>query len=352
MSLFVQLRKSYKNFNLDIKVDNAGRTLGLLGASGCGKSLALRCIAGIEKPDCGRIVLNGKTLFDSEKGINLNARQRRVGMLFQNYALFPNMTARENIEAGISKRRERRKTVEELAVLLRLEKKLNRYPGQLSGGEQQRVAIARIMAYDPEILLLDEPFSALDSFLKEGLQQEMLQVFHRYKGDVLMVSHSREELYRFCRTIAVMHKGKVIELGDKEDIFQRPANLTTAKLTGCKNISAARRLSDHCVEALDWKLRLRTAQRVPEKTGFVGIRAHNIRPCTADEESNAMPVIMEEIIEGPFENKIILKLDGVSQGRCRITWIVSRQAWMSVYEEKPPEFISFPEENILMMAGA
>lgn len=351
MSLFVQIRKKYGNFSLDVNLDNTGNSMGLLGASGCGKSLTLRCVAGIETPDSGRIVLNGETLFDSEKSIRLNARKRRTGLLFQNYALFPNMTAEKNIEAGVRNKKERKRTVEELAGLLRIGNKLDRYPWQLSGGEQQRVAIARVLAYAPDILLFDEPFSALDSFLKEGLQQDILKALQRYKGEVLMVSHSREELYRFCGTIAVMYKGRIIESGDKADIFHKPANLTTAKLTGCKNISAARRISDHCVEALDWKLCLNTEQRVPEKTDFVGIRAHNLKPCSEGRGSSVLRVTQEDILEGPFENCITLRIDGISEDRRRIYWTVSRQDWKEVYRGRPPEFISIPAEHVLLLTG-
>jgi molybdate transport system ATP-binding protein len=175
--LSVYIKKNLGKFDLDISFEAENETRALLGASGSGKSMTLKCIAGIEKPDEGFISLNGRVLFDSKKNIDLSPRLRKVGYLFQQYALFPNMTVLRNVITGVrdkdkDKATAMRKAREKLE-LMRLTGLEDKYPYQLSGGEQQRVALARILANEPELLLLDEPFSALDSYLRWQLELEL-----------------------------------------------------------------------------------------------------------------------------------------------------------------------------------
>ena len=176
MGLLVDIRKDFGPFRLNVNFEAGEGVTGLLGASGCGKSVTLRCIAGVERPDSGHIELNGRVLFDSKRRIDLSPQRRRVGCLFQNYALFPNMTVAANIAAGVRERGKRRAETERRMASFRLEECRGKYPRQLSGGQQQRAALARILASRPEALLLDEPFSALDSYLKG--QIEVLSLIH------------------------------------------------------------------------------------------------------------------------------------------------------------------------------
>lgn len=349
MSLAVDIMKKYKSFSLDMKFDTGGQPTGLLGASGCGKSLTLKCIAGIETPDQGRIVLNGRVLYDSGKGINLLPRERHIGFMFQNYALFPNMTVGENIAIAIRDRKKRKPVTERMLEMFRLTGLYSSYPHQLSGGEQQRVALARILAYEPEMLMLDEPFSALDSFLKEQLQQELAEVLREFKGDILMVSHSRDELYHFCETIAVIYKGRILELGSKAGVFSNPEAVVTAKLTGCKNISRARKISDREVMALDWNISLRTDRQVEDDIRYVGIRAHNIRRALGPEEENLLKIGISGIYERPFENIVILYNGEYSPEDGRLWWIMPKQDWMEICREGKPGYISLPKEHILLL---
>ena len=205
MSLEVSIKKKFKGFSLDVNFRTNGEYLGILGASGSGKSLTLKCIAGVETPDEGRIVLNNKVLYDSKKNVNIIPQNRNIGYMFQNYALFPNMTAEENIGVGLKlSKREKKIKTNELMKLFRLEGMSYKYPAQLSGGQQQRVALARIIAYEPDVLLLDEPFSALDSQLKSELHTDFLDLLKLYNGEVLIVTHSKDEVFRFSENIALI----------------------------------------------------------------------------------------------------------------------------------------------------
>lgn len=348
MSLVINIQKQLKGLNLNINLKTNGNPIGFLGASGCGKSFTLKCIAGIETPDSGKIILNDKILFDSEKGINLKPQQRKVGYLFQNYALFPNMTVRENVEIVVKHKENKKCNAEQLLSLLRISHLKNRYPYQISGGEQQRVALARMMAYEPELMMFDEPFSALDLFLKDQLQQEIYEVLKEYHGEFIMVSHSREELYRFCDNIVVISQGKSIEIGKKEDIFSKPTDIATAKLTGCKNLSRAKKLSDHEVIALDWNLTLHTEQYVEDEIRFVGIRAHNLKQCHDHRDFNSFPIVLSGFSEGPFENNIMIH-NRTGDGDAKLWWIVSKKEWKNSLKEKLPERITLPGEYLLLL---
>ena len=189
--------KDWGSFTLDVKLHHRGGVLGILGASGCGKSKTLQCVAGIEKPDDGHISVGTRTLFDRKQGIDVPVAQRRVGYLFQHYALFPNMTVEENIRCGVRKvstKDEARKQVRSMMERMRLTGLEKQKPAELSGGQQQRVALARILVNEPDILLLDEPFSALDSYLKEQVITELKALLAEFPKDVILVTHSRDEL--------------------------------------------------------------------------------------------------------------------------------------------------------------
>ena len=260
MNLDVRIKKVLRDFVLDVNFSTRDEIFALLGASGCGKSMTLKCIAGIETPDSGRIVLNGRVLFDSDAKINLPPQLRRTGYLFQNYALFPNMTVAENILfAAVGTEAERLKKLQENLARFELTGLEKSYPHELSGGQQQRVAFARILTSHAEILLLDEPFSALDSFLKWRLELELADIFKSYGGAAVLVSHNRGEVFRLADKIAVMNAGRIDALNTKREVFANPQTVAAAVLTGCKNISAVRKISATELFAEDWQINLSTA---------------------------------------------------------------------------------------------
>lgn len=220
MALEVDITKKLDGFFMHMQFRAEREIFAILGASGCGKSMTLKCIAGIEKPDEGRIVLDGKVLFDSEKKINLPPQKRKVGYMFQDYALFPHMNVVQNIEAGMGKRPDRSRT-ESLIRQFQLEGLEKKIPGQLSGGQKQRVAIARALAMEPEVLLFDEPTSALDP----QMVGEVLAVMRRLASEgltMIVVTHEMAFARDVSTRVVFMKDGVICEEGTPEDIFVNP----------------------------------------------------------------------------------------------------------------------------------
>lgn len=345
MSFQVDIEKKLRDITLKVsfKTANGDGIAGILGASGCGKSMTLKCIAGIETPDRGRIVLNGRVLFDSEQKINLKVQERRVGYLFQNYALFPNMTIRQNIEIVINKMPGgKAASAFSYMKLLHIGDLADCYPSGLSGGQQQRAALARILASCPDVLMLDEPFSALDYYLKEKIQIELLEVLNEYHGDVLMVTHSRDEIYRFCQTMHVLDQGKLVISGNTREVFKNPQVAAAAQLTGCKNIVAFNRLSSYEIQIPAWQdLKLSLTQEIPKDAVMIGIRAHYLRKKMPGEQKNIMTCGSGRILEDPFEVTLI-----INHG---IWWKIPKAEWTAQYNCTVPEEIVLPEESILFL---
>lgn len=231
MSLQAAIKKRFSGFSLDVSLNTDGGVMGILGASGSGKSMTLKCIAGIETPDEGRIVLNGRVLFDSEKHINLPPQKRKVGYLFQNYALFPNMTVETNIAAGLlGSKEEKQEAVARMIRLFKLEGLEKRYPSQLSGGQQQRVGLARALAANPSLMLLDEPFGAIDAINRTKLQDELLKIHERAGLTCMFVTHDVTEALKLGTRIMIMNQGKIQQFDTAKQILGHPANEYVASL--------------------------------------------------------------------------------------------------------------------------
>ena len=346
MSLYVDVEKELGGFHLNVKLEAGDETLALLGASGCGKSLTLKCIAGIERPDRGRIVLDDRVLFDSEKKIDLPPQARRTGLMFQSYALFPHMTVLQNIRAGANRepdKGKRQAAVEAVVDSFGLKDLLNHHPAQLSGGQQQRVALARILVSAPHSLLLDEPFSALDSHLRFRLEQEVREVIRRFGKTVLLVSHDRDEVFRMADSIAIMNDGRVETLGPKQEVFRAPGTRSGAILTGCKNISRAEPVDQYRVRALEWGLTLKLA-RPAEGVTAVGVRAHDVRQ---GEGENLLLCRVEEEIENPFSRLVIARPEGAATP---IVFETDKERWRA--EPGQEIRLNLPPEAILPLRDA
>lgn len=257
MTLEVMVDTNLDGFHLKHDFVSRAETVGILGASGSGKSLTLKSIAGILSPKVGRICLNDRVLFDSQKKIYVPSRERKVGYLFQEYALFPNMTVAGNIQIAMKEKgREREQKLKEYLSRFQIDELRNHMPGDLSGGQKQRVALARMLASEPEVILLDEPFSAMDVQLKEQMIQEMKEYLKEYTGKMILVSHCRDEIYEFCEELLILNEGEKVAFGKTKELFERPETVEAAKLLGVKNISRIEALDDTHVKALDWGILL------------------------------------------------------------------------------------------------
>lgn len=352
MSLYVDIEKHLHSFCLRAKFEADREILALLGASGCGKSMTLKCIAGIEKPDRGRIVLDGETLYDSEKHICLSPQKRRVGYLFQNYALFPHMTVEQNICAGMGRMTREERHAEAVRLMERfylqgLEKQL---PTRLSGGQQQRVALARILASNPRILMLDEPFSALDTWLRWQLEQEMSEVLRQFSGTTLFVSHNRNEVYRLCDRIGVIADGNLQPVREKWELFKAPETVEACLLTGCKNISPVRVEPDGRVTATAWGVTLAADRPADASVRHVGIRAHFFVPAADDSQPNTFAAKVESVTEDTFSIIVMARpKDAPGEGRGGLLrWELPKELWKQ-WEGKPL-YLRIPEKDILLLS--
>ena len=342
--LYAKFKKSFKDFCLDIELNAEDETLALLGASGCGKSMTLKCISGVETPDEGIIVLNNKTLYDSSKNINLSPQKRKVGLLFQNYALFPNMTAEQNISIGIPKSyKEKTNIVREKIQSFSLQGLENKYPSQLSGGQQQRVALARMLVNEPEVLLLDEPFSALDTYLRWQMEQELIPILKKHMGTTIYVSHNRDEVYRICDRIAVFNNGIIESVNEKKNLFKSPRTVNAAVLTGCQNISKAKKVNDYKVFAVDWNIELECSEKVGDDIKFIGIRSHHVDHCQNENLQNCFELKIVGFIDDLF-NKIII----LSSGNQRIFMDLSKEDYNKI-KNYTSISISINKKNILLL---
>jgi len=299
----IDIKKILNEFDLNIKFEVKDKPIALLGASGSGKSMILKCISGLEKPDMGYIEKDGLMFFNSSQNINMKPKDRKIAFIFQNYALFPHMTVYENIAFGLfnKKKDEREYIIKEKLEKVHLIGFEKKYPFELSGGQQQRVAIARALALEPEILLFDEPFSALDNYTKESVIEEIKEILENFNGKSIFVTHNMDEAYELCEDIVVINKGIKESEGDKNIIFQNPPTLETAKITACKNIEEVKQINEDTVYVKKWNVILNI--RKSNDIKYIGIRAHNI-VIDSDKKENIIICTLEYINEKPFEKTL------------------------------------------------
>lgn len=347
MSLSVKISSRFPGFSLETELSLERGVLGLLGPSGCGKSMTLRCISGVEKPWSGRILLNRRVLFDSQQHVNLPPQKRRVGHLFQNYALFPHMTLEQNLLCGIERHApDRRERLERLLEEFQLTDVRCQRPFQLSGGQQQRGALARCLGAKPELLLLDEPFSALDAHLKETLQLQLKKRLEEFPGLTILVTHDRDEAYLLCDEIAVMDEGRILISGAKAEVFRRPVTCKAARLTGCRNIVPAKKAGEYQVWVPQWGCRFSTAERVPESLTAVGIRAHDFIPWWEAGEGS-IEVRLEQMTEYPFEWSLLFRTEAGGA----IQWKVPKGHLEGKAVPEAPGYLRVPREKVLLLRG-
>lgn len=343
--LNVDITKDLPSFNMKVQFQLEKGVLGLLGSSGSGKSMTLKCIAGIETPSSGIIRLGHKDFFNKKTKINLPSQKRKIGYLFQNYALFPNMNVLENIEIGLISNNKAANSLlsKEYIERLGLKDLEAQYPWQLSGGQQQRVALGRALITEPDILLLDEPFSALDYHLRLNMEKELLSILKTFNGQVIFVTHDIEEAYRISDNIVVFDKGIATLSRDKNDLFKNPRTLAEATLTGCKNISKATKIDPHTIYAENWGIEYHFTKKIPDSISHMGIRAHYIEIMSSNEDEDTYPFIVENIIENPFDFSVYVRTLNNDRRDIVNFFIDKRNLNFSINERV---FIKFPEASV------
>ena len=234
----LSITKCLPGFTLDVHWEADDPVVGLFGPSGAGKTLTLQCLAGLVRPDRGRIALNGRVFFDSASGVDLPPQSRRLGYVFQGYALFPHLTVEENVAFGLKDRprEERVRRTQMVLERLGLAPQARRYPGELSGGQQQRVALARALAVDPDLLLLDEPLSALDAPLRRQLREELGRIVREWGKATVLVTHDLAEAYQLADRIVVYESGQVLQAAPKSELLWQPTSERVARLIGVRNL--------------------------------------------------------------------------------------------------------------------
>jgi molybdate transport system ATP-binding protein len=328
--LEVRIKKSLPGFHLDVAFSVDREILAILGPSGSGKTMTLQCIAGLVHPDEGFIKLNDKVLLDSSQKVNLPPRTRKVGFVFQNYALFPHLTVRENIAYGIGKlpRQEIESKVNQWLEKMNITGLGKRYPRQLSAGQQQRVALARALATEPETLLLDEPFSALDTQVKERLELELMALQSYYQGNILLVTHNLAEGYKLASKIAVYESGRIIQYDDKSKVITSPSCRTVARLTGVRNLMRG------TIAAVDG---IAVNVNVPELGGIVKVTGADFKTYTTGQPVTIgiRPEFIH-LVENPGENAFSCTIDriveSISQLECylHINSVAGSKHWVEV----------------------
>ena len=335
MGLHVDIKKKVPQFSLDVAfdLDQDHEILALLGASGCGKSMTLKCIAGVITPDEGEIILNGRILYSSEKGINLPPQERHIGYLFQQYALFPKMNVIQNVMCAILEggKQERRAEAQEALRVMHVDDLADKMPHELSGGQQQRVAMARIFASSPDIILLDEPLSALDSFLRWQLELELMEQLKRFPG-AIFVSHNRDEVAHICQNVVIIHKGNSQPKIKVDTMFDNPGTYGAAVISGCKNFSDARVIDSETLECDQWGVELKTSCPISDNVSRVGLRAHHF---SAHGNVNPIACKVKQVIPAPFTTIIILTTSAGGELR----WECDKKYWESL--DNPTDIVLY-----------
>jgi molybdate transport system permease protein len=358
--LAANIEKRFKGFDLKADFETGQGITGILGASGSGKSLLLRILAGIEEPTSGTIQF-GDQLYQVSKPLRIKvaARKRSVGFVFQDYALFPHLSVACNIGYALHRlpdREQKARTAELLAALC-LTELAERYPLQLSGGQRQRVALARALAHKPELLLLDEPFAALDPHLRRRMEEQLRISLAGYPGTVLFVTHDMEEAFRFCDQLLIFDKGRIVASGATRRVFSQPGTRAAAQLTGCKNILPATGFSDHQLQIQipiqgddSRRLLLNCEEFVPEAVQWMGIRSHHLELSAISDTPDAIPCWPVTLNEAPHEVTVYLSLIPPEEG-CRQTIHlqadISKAGWKKLSALPAPLALRIPASLLM-----
>ncbi len=352
-NLSVDVNRQLDSFNLQVAFDVGDGTLGLLGPSGSGKSMTLRMIAGLTRPEKGRIVLNGKPLFDADVKANVPAAARKVGIVFQDYALFPHMSVAQNVGFGLSHLPgpQREERVAHQLARLHISDLADRFPREISGGQRQRVAIARCLATEPDLLLLDEPFAALDPHLRRQTEEQLRAALAGYRGSVIFVTHDMEEAFRFCSELLVLDQGQVIAHGPRIELFESPGRVAVARLTGCKNIAAARQTTANRVAVDSWGCELQILTQAGAEITHIGYRSHQFTLQGPEEAPNTFACWLVSTSEAPHEMTLYLRLGGAPgpDDAHHVQADLPKSEWRKLQQQPQPWRLTLEPDRILAL---
>ena len=314
----IKIKKELQQFSINADIKTELNKLVLFGPSGSGKSTLLKIIAGFFNPNQGFIKIKDKVLFDSERKLSVPIYKRNIGYMAQNYSLFPNLTVLENIQYGIKAQKINTDPLEiqQICNKLKISDLLNQYPKKLSGGQQQRVALARILPIKPEILLLDEPFNALDQEIRESLRDLVTEISDQYQIPVLLVTHNLEEASIFAEYIILISNGSQIESGESSVVFNCPGKLTSAKMMGIENLwLIERKINSETVMVNGMVIKLKN--EILEEHTHLGIRAEEVmilrtnKPLRNNIQENILSGTVEEITNRGKFKKVVFQ--GINQ---------------------------------------
>ena len=330
-----------------------GRSTTLIGANGCGKSTLFNLMTKNLKPDQGEVFLREENIAN----LRLKDFAREAAIVHQYNTAPPDLTVEKLVSYGrtpyhtmglSSDPQKDEEKIQRALEITHTSKHKDKPVTELSGGQKQRVAMARMLAAEPELILLDEPFSALDTYLKWQLEQEMYKHLKEAGKPVIFVSHNRDEVYRLCDTVSCMNRGKMEVMEPLKEFFQNPKTRTAAILSGCKNISAAERVDAHTLRAVDWGVTLHVKEReIADDIRAVGIRAHFLATVERPGEENVFPVNESEIWEDPFEWNISFR----KNAECSwLQWKIAKTDWSP--EMGIPKELYLKEEDILLLTDS
>ena len=330
-----------------------GEFLTLLGPSGCGKTTTLRMIAGLEDADEGEISVGGKIFYSSNKGIYVPPEKRKLGFIFQSYALWPHMTVKKNIALGLEQKgmdkNHIEKIVEDVLVKVQLDGLGDRYPSELSGGQQQRVAVARMVAMEPEIFLMDEPLSNLDAMLRIDMRTELKRLHHELKATTVYVTHDQNEALTLSDRIAVMEKGEIRQIGTPEEIYKKPEDLFVARFVGSPRINILEgKLEGNSVSVFDGSFKTDIELNTEEKTVSATIRPEDIQLSNKKQSGwlegnvySVLPAGSETLVYVKFRSEsITVKVNGFSYfNEDDTVWFFPDPDKMNFYSNKTERLI-------------
>ena len=344
---------SVGDFRLQVAFESENELVVLYGRSGSGKSVTLRALAGLVRPDAGRIEIGGRAVFDAAAGLELPPQQRRVGYVIQELALFPHLSTRANVLIGLEGDRGAPARYEALRELLSIEGLDERRPHELSGGQQQRVALARALVRPSDVLLLDEPFSALDEALRADLRSELLRLRREIELPIVFVTHDLREAHLLADRVAVIDEGRVLQFDARDEVFRRPSSRRVAELTGIANLFAGEVRGDG-VRIAGLTLRAFGLEGTRGRTVDVAIRAERcilrrVDPDGVLPENCFVAVVTRDLA---FGNTHSLQLAPEGAGPAVEVEVASRPYEVLGVAEQPRWVVELPAADLHVMARA